>query len=59
MSKRNSREIYSLTQENEGDSFFDLSDKNSASAQHSDRFSYAPFIYKNERNIEKTEENQS
>ena len=58
MSKRNARESYDLCSGNEGQNFFDLTDRISASSQHSDRFSYCASNDENERKIEKTEENQ-
>ncbi len=57
MSKRNARDLYNLAAENEGQSCFDLTDKIPASAQHTDRLSYSPVRYENERKFEKTEEN--
>jgi len=59
MSKRNARDLYNLRAENENQTFFDLSDKIPASAQHCDRFSYFSNEYENERKFEKTEGNQS
>ena len=59
MSKRNVKNLYSLTAENEGQTFFDLTDKFSASVPHTDRFLCFSNEYEKERKFEKTEESQS
>lgn len=59
MSKRNARDLYSLTAENEDQTFFDLSNEFSASVPHTDRFLHYSKEFEKERKFEKTEENQS